>query len=470
MEETQDTRSTAELLATLKALEIRIASIEQREGGELEEEGVGPQPYDAEDSTDDRLEFQIGQFWLARTGIIILTAGIVFLLTLPYTDAPAMLPSAIGLALAAGIIGLSTIWRETLGQFSRYLLGGGLSVLFFADLRLMFFSDRPVVTSVPVELLLLTATAALCLYIAFRRASPFISALSLTFFGITALVSDVSWVVFGYLFVVSLLSVSIVQRRWFSVSSYTVLLVYAIHLLWFLGNPVLGHEMKLATEPEGNIAFVLLYTVVFALGALFRGEHRPEDTTALFASFVTAVAGYSVLTLLTIFQFQSTIIGWHLAASVLYLGLSIAFWVREKSVYATFFYAMLGYMALSVAIVDAAPKPDFFIWLCLQSVLVVSTAIWFRSRFIVVTNFLIYIGVFIAYVIAVSGISGVGVVFGIVAMLSARILRWQRQRLELKTNVMRDAYLIAALLINPYALYVMFPGNVVALSWIMARF
>jgi hypothetical protein len=467
MEETQDNRSTAELLSALKALENRISQIERRDGEVDEEEDAVAAVEAGSLQSDDNLEFRIGRLWLARTGISTLTAGIVFLLTLPYTDAPAMLPSLLGLVLAAGIIGLSSVWRETLWEFSRYLLGGGLSVLYFAVLRLMFFSERPVVTSLPLELVLLAAASALSLVVAFRRASPFITALSLTFFGITAVVSDVSWVVFGSLLALSVLTVTLVQRRWFSIGAYAVLLVYAIHFLWFLGNPFLGHEVKLAAEPEANILFAMLYTLVFALGTLLRNTHRPEDATATFVSFVTASAGYGLVLLLTLFQFQGHMIAWHLTASGLYLALSIAFWMREKSVYATFFYAMLGYMALSVAIINGAPKPDVFIWLCLQTVLVISTALWFRSRFIVVANFVIYLMVFIAYGVAVSGLSGVGVVFGIVAMVSARILRWQRERLELKTDMMREAYLVTALFINPYALYVMLPGNLVALSWIL---
>jgi len=56
--------------------------------------------------------------------------------------------------------------------------------------------------------------------------------------------------------------------------------------------------------------------------------------------------------------------------------------------------------------------------------------------------------------------------FGIVALLSARILNWQKDRLELKTEMMRNAYLASALFIIPYALYHSVPPGYVSISWL----
>jgi uncharacterized membrane protein len=53
-----------------------------------------------------------------------------------------------------------------------------------------------------------------------------------------------------------------------------------------------------------------------------------------------------------------------------------------------------------------------------------------------------------------------------VALLSAHVLNWQRTRLDLKTDVMRNAYMIAAFIIIPYALYNTAPVEYVSLSWL----
>ena len=60
--------------------------------------------------------------------------------------------------------------------------------------------------------------------------------------------------------------------------------------------------------------------------------------------------------------------------------------------------------------------------------------------------------------------------FGAAALLSARILNWQKDRLELKTDYMRIAYLLSAFFIFPYALYRLVPEEYVTLSWIIIAF
>jgi hypothetical protein len=132
----------------------------------------------------------------------------------------------------------------------------------------------------------------------------------------------------------------------------------------------------------------------------------------------------------------------------------------------TFFYAMTSHAALSMAIIKAAPAPDVFVWLSLQSVLVVTTAVWFQSRFIVVANFFIYVAIVMVYAMIARRETGISVGFGLVALGTARLLNWQKSRLELKTELMRNTYLVSAFLIFPYSLYHLVPRMFVALAWI----
>ena len=96
----------------------------------------------------------------------------------------------------------------------------------------------------------------------------------------------------------------------------------------------------------------------------------------------------------------------------------------------------------------------------------VTTAVWFRSRFIVVANFLMFVAIIVGYVAVAERETGISIGFGIVALASARILNWQRDRLELKTELMRNAYLIGAFLVLPYALYHLVPGKYIGLAWV----
>lgn len=156
----------------------------------------------------------------------------------------------------------------------------------------------------------------------------------------------------------------------------------------------------------------------------------------------------------------------HLAAAVVFLGLALVFWRNEGSRISTFFYAMTGYLALSVALVDLVPIPNLFIWLSAQSLLVVATALWFRSKLIVVGNFFIYLAIVVAYTAVERNETGISIGFGVVALLTARILRWQQERLELKTEMMRNAYLASAFIVFPYSLYHLVPRVFVTVSWV----
>jgi hypothetical protein len=131
-----------------------------------------------------------------------------------------------------------------------------------------------------------------------------------------------------------------------------------------------------------------------------------------------------------------------------------------------FLYAMTGNLALSLAILRASGVPAVFVWLSVQSILVVAAAVWFRSRFIVVANFVIYAFIVLAYAVLADRETGISIGFGLVALASARILHWQKDRLELKTELMRNAYLSGAFVIFPYALYHLVPIRQVSLAWV----
>ena len=181
---------------------------------------------------------------------------------------------------------------------------------------------------------------------------------------------------------------------------------------------------------------------------------------------VNTSMGYGLFLLITILSAPSLGQVYNLLASFIFLGFAILFFTKKSSKIATFYYAMTGYAALSIAIILQFDMPDFFMWLCWQSVVVVSTAVWFRSKFIILANFIIFLLIFFTFLILSGTTSGISLSFGIAALLSARILNWKKDQLELKTEQMRNAYLLTALLIIPYSLYQMLPSGFVAFSWI----
>ena len=455
----------------LKSIEARLDQIEARlklrPGDQEVEESTSSLIPENMSETMDILEFRIGQYWFAKAGIIVLALGIVFLMTFPYQTLPSFFPSLIGYILVAGILTLSYLWRGTLAFISRYLLGGGLILLYFATLRLHFFSDKPVLSNNAFFLALLIIVVLISLIIAAKRKSVYLSSLILTLGYITAVVSENSIILFGILTLFAFVTVYLkLSYKWEGLFIYGIILTYFFHLIWFINNPFLGNRIQLVSSPGINTYFILLYVIIFALGNLLRNREIPENNFVIISTFLNSFGAYSLYFLITITKFSSHQVFSHILASIVFLSLAIIFWMKEKSKFSTFFFAILGYTALSVAIITQFKLPNYFVWLCWQSLLVITTALWFRSKIIVVANFVIFVIIFLAYIMISIHVGLVSISFGLVALLSARIMNWQRHRLELKTELMRNAYLFLAFIAIPYALYHSLPGRYISLSWV----
>jgi hypothetical protein len=233
-----------------------------------------------------------------------------------------------------------------------------------------------------------------------------------------------------------------------------------------LNRPWSGRPFAIAAKPLAGLFFALAYVLVIAMGSFLRRDRSEEDPPTVIAVLLNCGLGYGLFVLATMGTSPALFGAAHLVAAALFLGLALAFWRSERSRIATFFYAMTGYLAVTVALVDLVPIPNLFIWLSGQSLLVVATALWFRSRLIVVGNFFIYLAIVVAYTAVARNETGISIGFGVVALLTARILRWKQERLELKTEMMRNAYLASAFLVFPYSLYHLVPRAFVTVAWV----
>jgi hypothetical protein len=244
-------------------------------------------------------------------------------------------------------------------------------------------------------------------------------------------------------------------------------LAYAAYAAWALNNPFLGRPMQANAIPPWAPGILLLCLVAFSLGLRRFTRGEGENMAANAGIFLNALAGYGVFVVHTLACYDSWLVGAQLAAATALIGLAFLH-SRERNGIGSFICAMTGFLALSLAIIKATHPPDVFVWLSVQSVIVVATAIWLRSRFIIVANFVIYLAVLACYVATAEEERGISLGFGVVALVTARLLGWKQQRLELKTAFMRNAYLVAAFFIFPYALYHLVPGAWVSLAWVGA--
>ncbi|HHE65286.1 MAG TPA: hypothetical protein ENL09_04615 [Bacteroidetes bacterium] len=97
--------------------------------------------------TSEFLEIQIGQFWFAKIGIVILALGITFLITFPFKHLPAAVPSFMGSIIVRDILTLANYLLNSLTFLSRYLSGGGLVLLYFVAIGLHYLGLKPVIVN-----------------------------------------------------------------------------------------------------------------------------------------------------------------------------------------------------------------------------------------------------------------------------------------------------------------------------------
>jgi len=452
----------------VRNLEDRVARIEAQLELSPPARPAAPEGTDPSGPLQEQgaLEQQIGQYWFSKLGILTLALGVAFLQTIPHV--PPLLTAVLGYIISVGIIALAQRWYVSLRSIAGYLLGCGIVLLYFTTLRLSFFSDEPALLNRTIEALLLSGAAAAGLFFSTRHRSLPLVGLSLGLGYVTAFIADQAVPLFLAIVILSAIAVVYASRyRWQTLLALAAFFNVVTHLLWFLNSPILGRDIALAASPQVNVYFVLLAMSVIGAGCVWRRGNNKEGPAAVLTTLLNAGGGYMLFLFLTGTKFHEAFVLSHVLASVLLLGFGVLFWVRQGSVFSTFISVMLGYAALSVAIVSGSKTPDYFVWLSWQSILVVTTAVWFRSRFIIVANFLIYLALFIAYLVLAGTISAVSLNFGVVALLSARILNMRKDRLALKTELMRNAYLGSAFFIFPYALYHSLPPGLVSLSWLV---
>jgi hypothetical protein len=172
-----------------------------------------------------------------------------------------------------------------------------------------------------------------------------------------------------------------------------------------------------------------------------------------------------VLALIVLTFFQSGYIWIFVSIALFCLGFSALLKYRSPWKYSPALYALYGFIAVSIAFYGIWNVPRVFLMLSVQSLLVVSMALWFRSRIIVVMNLFLFIFLIVTYAVSSGHLHLVNFAFPAVAFFSARIINWQKDRLNIRTELIRNTYLVLLFLTLLYAIYKAVPGHYVTLSW-----
>ncbi|MFI5356115.1 MAG: hypothetical protein ACHQ4G_02145 [Opitutales bacterium] len=462
----------SELTARLRLLDARLQRIEAHLGLAAGPEAASPAPPVAASPApvepEEDLELVVGRHWFAWVGVSILVGGAGLALSLPFGGVAPAVPGAVGIVLALALYLAGRFAPAVVGRLAVHARGAALALFFLAVLRLFYFGDRPALEITGgTGLAVLAGAVALNFALAAREESLVLPLLALVAGCLTALLAGTPGFVFLLLLALAGGAVVVATRR-----DWPVLLllaaggVFVTQLIWALGRPGPGRAAHFVTTPAIAPYAILAYVLVLAVGPLVRRDRGMEQPVSILVPFLNCSLGYGLLLVQTLVAFPNAVVPAHLVAAGVFLSLAMVHWMRESSRVSTFLYAMTGYLALSVVILKVNPVPAVFLWLSLQSLVVVGTALWFRSRFIIVANFLIYVLIVAGYMIVAREERGISLGFGLVSLVTARVLNWQSARLELRTDFMRNAYLASAFVIFPYALYHLVPHAYVSFAWV----
>ena len=150
------------------------------------------------------------------------------------------------------------------------------------------------------------------------------------------------------------------------------------------------------------------------------------------------------------------------------MGYSILLQARGTWKIVAAIYAIYSFVSLSISIAGIYNFPLAFFLLSIQSLLVISMALWFRSRFIVIMNTILFIGLLIAYLATADSLTMINFSFAVVALVTARVMNWKKKRLELRTELIRNIYLFIGSIMILYSLHHAVPAQFVTLSWTLS--
>jgi hypothetical protein len=259
-----------------------------------------------------------------------------------------------------------------------------------------------------------------------------------------------------------------IRFGWWRLMLATLILVYISQSVWLLNNPVMGNPVgAFATHPY-NLICLFIYGTIFSIVPMIKQNGKFPDSIIPATILINGMSFSVVMLFIIVSYYLNSYVWIFTMISFLCLCYSIFLKYRTNRVFDPAFYAIYSFMALSVAVYGYSKLPDAIWLLALQSLLVVSWALWFRSKIIVVMNTILFIGIILIYTAFYPSVDKVNFALVITAFVSARIINWKKERLTLQTDMIRNIYLITLFFTMLFALYHVVPKQYVTLSWTFA--
>ena len=459
-------------------LEVRISRIEEgtadqsfdRQGSfRAQQSRTDETGYKKATSTGDSIESRIGEYGMAWMGNIVLLFGILFLTQYLQKNNRELISLVFGFASVGIVYLIGYYTRKSLPYMSRLFNYNGHLLLYIQSMRICLFQSSKVIDSPFLSHAVVLVVLISLIYLAYRNNSQLLAVITWMMVVITAIAS-------GYTHFMLPMTVGIagtailfaIRKGWWVGLTISIFFVYFTFLFWILGNPILSRSLGLITDHQMGYVYLFTCALAYSLLALLPKSDRVSQNQ-LNPIIILNGLGFSFILILTVLAFFTD-------NYAIYFGLIAAFsigysvWLQLRGTWNTIaaMYAIYSFVALSITIAGIYHFPLAFFLLSIQSLLVVSLALWFRSRFMVIMNTLLFVGLLIAYLIWPETLNSINFSFALVALITARILNWRKQRLEIRTELIRNIFLFTGAVMVLFSLHKAVPENFVTLSWTLS--
>ncbi|MCF8372661.1 MAG: hypothetical protein K9H64_13610 [Bacteroidales bacterium] len=477
--ELKESGTIGEILEQINTLTNRVSVLEKaiakvgfqgsatRHPSNLSVKPAYSQAEDVKQEGESWLESKLGEIGLGLLGNVVLLFCIIFLMTYTQNLGYRLWPSIIGFASLSAILIFSNFNRNSFPVLTKMLSVSSFLLAYYILLRLHFFVEDPIIGSPGLVVGLLFIPIGFLLYYAVKNKLELVATLAILLIVISALFLNLvhpTLILFVVAAVVSLYLLR--QFSWQNMFIISIFVVYICHAIWMWGNPIMGGDGKLLATHHFNIIYLFIYGSIFSSTLILKYKNPIVANLFIAITLINAFC-FSLIILANILAFyESDYMLIFILISVYCLVFSALIKLKTSILFVPDFYACFGFMAISVAVYGYFGFPDTYQLLALQSLLVASMALWFRSRIIVVANTFLFVSILIAYLFIEESQSSINFTFAIVALVSARLLNWKKERLTLKTEFFRNIYLLLALGMLLYALHGSMPDKYISLSWI----
>lgn len=469
-----DKRDLENVFQRLQEIESRLSNLEKNTGKAKSREIYVN--FDADDKERDsakgssgEIESKIGEYGMAWLGNIVLLVGIIFILQFLDANGNLLFSTLLAYVSVIGIYSLAFFLKKQHAYMSRLFSYNGHLLLFIVTLKMHFIGVDPLIDNDFAGIALIMLVIGALIYLSVRNTSQILGGLTLLMLAVTAVYSNSTHFMLSMLVLISLLAVYSVHRfGWYYLLIPAIVLVYLVFLMWFFNNPIITRSMQAVESLQHNYIYLSLCALIFSLVAILKLKGNITESQVN-SSIILNGLGFSVITGLICMTFfhenYYIILGVIAGISVAYSALLQSRRILKLS---SALYALYGFTVLSVTLAGLFKFPLAFLLLSIESLLVVSMALWFKSRFIVTMNVLMFLGLLIAYFAVRNPLFSVDISFALVALGTARIINWKKDRLEIQTEFIRNTYLGIGFIMTLVSLYHAVPPNYITFSWAMS--